>query len=360
MPQSKLTKQANFLKMAIDEAHNLIFVKDNEYRIIYANKPFLNLYPPKDRDSIIGTTTFEKFPDDEVEGFVKEDRRALNGEETEMIEDVTDFEGTTHKMLTRKIGFRGEDNEPLMLGVCSRIDKLIEKENQLAEKNAALEKFTTIAAHDLRSPLNTLISHMDLIKMDKENSLSDDSQGALAEMRKGTLLMMNQISSLLDLFKDNKSVAETCNLNLMMADVRFNLSSEIQKTGAKILNSDLPIVTAQPDLFRQLFQNLIENSIKHKIDKKPLIMIRAIKDNNGYVFEIEDNGYNIELAKDPFIVANNNSKPQRSGIGLTLCKRIVESFQGRIWVDHSYNEGCKICFSFPVDAVQQKERVYIE
>lgn len=104
MPELMLDRQPNFLQMALNEAHNIIFVKDNDFRIIYANKPFFDLFPPERRDSIIGTTTFENFLPAEVEAFTHEDLRALAGGETEIIEDITDYQGNIRTLLTRKIG----------------------------------------------------------------------------------------------------------------------------------------------------------------------------------------------------------------------------------------------------------------
>jgi signal transduction histidine kinase len=347
MPKTKLALETDFLRMALNETKSLIFVKDEQFRIIYANDAFLGLYPPENRQNIIGTTTLEEFPESEVEGFLKEDRRALQGEETEIIEQVTDYAGNTRTYLTRKLGFTDKDGAPLMLGICYDVAKMVEQEKLLAEQNIALEKFTTIAAHDLRSPLNTLISYMDIIKQDKETTLSQTSLDNLNDMRKSALLMMNQIISLVDLFKDKKSTEKKCALNEIMAEVRYNLSDLIKTENAKILTGEMPIVLGQPDLFRQLFQNLVENSLKHKSDKLPLITIKSIENTDDFIFEIEDNGHGISTQNDPFILHDQNTAPQRTGIGLTLCKRIVQSFGGKIWVDHSYNEGCKICFSYP-------------
>ena len=359
MTNIEFTKNNDFLRMALNETKSMIFVKDKEFRIIYANNAFLSLYPPEKRNTILGTTTLEKFPEEEVEGFLKEDRRALEGEETEIIEQVTDYAGKTRTLLTRKIGFTGEKGEPLMLGICYDVEKMVEQEKVLAEKNMALERFTTIAAHDLRSPLDTLISYMDLIKMDKDTTLSEESLSNLKNMRKSALLMMNQIISLVDLYKDNKAVEETCALNEILAEVKYSLSELIKKENAKILNSEMPIILGQPDLFRQLFQNLIENSLLHRSSKTPLITIKSIDMPAEYVFEIEDNGHNIPPQNDPFIVNNDTKSPKRTGIGLTLCRRIIDSFGGKIWLDHGYTDGGKICFSIPKDTNQDKQTVYI-
>ena len=160
----KAPQETDFLRTALNQTKSLIFVKDNDFRIVYANEAFLDLFPPEKRNSVIGTTTLEEFPNEEVEGFLKEDRRALKGENTEIIEQVTDYAGLTRTYLTRKIGFTSNNGASLMLGICHDVAKMVAQEKVLAQRNIALEKFTTIAAHDLRSPLNTLISYMDIIK----------------------------------------------------------------------------------------------------------------------------------------------------------------------------------------------------
>ncbi len=353
--------EPDFLKMALDEAGVLVFVKDKDFKIVYANRAFLGLYPPEKRDNIIGTTTFEEFPPEEIEGFIKEDRRALEGETTEIIEEVTNYKGVTKSYLTRKIGFVSKEGAPLMLGICSDVTQLKSQEEKLVEANSHLEKFTTMAAYDLRSPLNTILSYMDLIKLDKETTLSDTANKNLADMYKSTVLMMGQISTLVDLFKNKKGFSEVTDLNQVIAQVKYNLSTEIESNNVKILASDIPKLNIQADLTRQLFQNLIENSIRYKSEKSPLIMIKFIEEVDEYVFEIEDNGIGIKIKNDPFVEAKDNSSSNIDGLGLVLCKKIVASFGGKIWIDHSFEDGCKICFSYPKNVhIEHKETVYLD
>lgn len=349
---TRLAHDEEFFQLVLDEASNVIFVKDSEFRIIYANKAFLMLYPEEQRNSIIGTTTLESFRPEEAEGFLAEDRKALAGQRTQILEDITDHEGVTRSLLTRKIGFKSNDGEAMMLGISSDVTELVKKEQALVEVNRSLEHFAAVAAHDLRTPLHHFHACLELMKMDPKNQISEQSLQYMEMMQTSAYNLAEQISSLLMVYKNKHQDSwEKTDLNMLLAEVRFNLNYEIEISHAKLLNDMLPALHVNPHLFRQLLQNLIENSIKYKSEKDPLIMVKADSVEGGYEFSVEDNGLGIRAGSDAFkLFEQENTKSSGAGIGLALCRRIVEQHKGRIWIDEACTSGTCIRFYIPAQA----------
>lgn len=349
MATNSLDLNVDFYQRVLDESSNIVFVKDKDLRIIYANKSFLELYPEDMRETVIGTTTLENFTPEEAEGFIVEDKRALAGETTQIQEVVHGLDGAERTLLTRKIGFKSNDGEPMLLGISSDVSEMAKKEQQLVKANNMLQHFAALAAHDLRTPLQQFISCLELLQMDSSNQISERSQEYVNLMKNSANNLAHQITSLLMIYKpaNEENWSET-DLNLLMSEVRFNLETEIQLSGAKVLNDLLPKVHVNPHLFRQLFQNLIENSIKYRSEKSPLILVKSVKKNDGIEFSIEDNGMGIRKESKAFeLFSQEKSSSSGAGIGLALCRNIVERHHGRIWIDEGCTNGACIRFHIP-------------
>lgn len=349
MSEVTLNLDKQFFERVLNESANVVFVKDKDFRIIYANQAFLNLYPEDMRDSIVGTTTLESFPPEEAEGFLAEDRRALEGETTQILEDISTPCGQPRTLLTRKIGFTNDDGEPMLLGISSDVTQMVQKERELVKANHMLQHFAALAAHDLRTPLHQFVSCLELLRIDKGNTFSQESEKYMDMMLSSANNLAHQISSLLMVYKPNSETQwSPTDLNLLMSEVRFNLTHEIELSGAKVMNDMLPTLNVNPHLFRQLLQNLIENSIKYKSEKLPLIRVKASEGANGVEFSVEDNGKGISKDSSAFkLFAQENTESSGAGIGLALCRSIVERHKGRIWVDEGCSSGACIRFFIP-------------
>lgn len=339
-------------QVLLDHSANMIFVKDEKFRILYANQTFLNMYSPDIRDQIIGTTTIEKFSEEEAMVFLREDQKAFENGYAELVEELTDYQGVKHTYQTQKIRFTDKRGRILMLGICNEITKLAEREKALAQNNLVLENFAAIAAHDLRSPLGAYLSGIEIIKRDRDSILGTESKRILEMMRKSAEGLVAQIGNLMSAYKTSKSdVLELVDVDtgILLEEIKFNLNNQILHHGAIIRSSMLPIVKADRHFFRQLWHNLIENSLKYRSSEKPIIIIRYQKSKGEHIFSIEDNGVGIRNSNGNvfhlFEQANNNL--DGLGIGLSLCKKIIELHKGTIWIDTTYKTGCKINFVIP-------------
>lgn len=355
---------ASFLRYACDAVPNMMFVKDLSYRIVYANQAFLEMYAPEVRDQVIGRTMIEHFPEVEAAVFLEEDRKAFVYGYSELIEELTNYKGEKLIWSTRKTRFTGTDGKTYIFGICLNITAQRKKEMDLAQSVSVLENFAAVAAHDLRSPLGTIISCLDIIRLDPDSKLSDKSLGYMGMVQNSVRGLMDQIGSLLRVYKVNKggdTEFEKVDVKLLLDDVMFNLRNLIQETRTIIRTNMLPELNIDPNLFRQLFHNLIENSIKNRaVSKTPIIIIKYENRDGRHHFTIEDNGMGLQVAgpamkpsaeyqKDNLRKLKTGSRLdlESFGIGMTLCKQIIQHHKGEIWVDEACTEGYRVCLSIP-------------
>ncbi len=344
---------ASIFQMIMDNDPNMVFIKDKNSIVLYGNQVFFNTHAPEQRDKLIGFTGIENFPADEAELFLAEDQRAIERGFTEIVEEITDYTGKTHIYLTRKIGFEGPQGEPLLLGIATDITELSEREKNLVQANEQLKKYTALAAHDLRSPLASIVSALECILHDQKSTLSANAKKMLGLAIISAAGLTNSVSSLLSVSRaENVGELEfkPYNLNLLIEEVRFNLSELINRTVAAIYSSRLPTIPIHADLFRQMFQNLIENSIKYRTEEPPQIIIRyeATPEHHCFIFEDNGRGISEEKAKSLFnMFTRGDSTVEGTGIGLALCQRIARLHGGEIAFDTNYDKGCRVKVTVP-------------
>lgn len=343
-----------FLDILLDHSKDMIFVKDEQFRILYANKAFLNMYAPELRDTLIGTTTIENFSEEEAAVFLKEDQKAFEQGSSELIEELRDYLGIKRRYQTQKIRFMDRRGRVLMLGICNEITQWAEREKALAQSNLALENFAAVAAHDLRSPLGSFLTAIEVILRDKGNVLSASSMQLLAMMKKSGEGLIAQIENIFSAYKTSSSNTldfSDVDVAVLIEEIKFNLGPEINANEVTIRSNTLPVIRADRHYLRQLLHNLIANSIKYRAVENPIIIIRYERRENEHVFSVEDNGRGIEKDKSGNVFQlfeQVDAQSDGMGIGLSLCKKIVDLHGGTIWVDSFYKQGCKICFTIPV------------
>lgn len=342
----------DFFQLVMDHNPDRVFVKDKDGLIVYANRAFLEMYAPEQRDTLIGTLGIDHFTPEQRRVFREEDRKAFAIGNSEIVEILTDWSGRTFTFLTNKTCFTAPDGRRLMLGVCDDITSLADRERELVETNNALENFAALAAHDLRSPLSTFASLIEMIKLDKNNVLSPKTQEYLDMMGQSTHQFLSHISGLLGTYKaahDRKINQTSVDLNILLEEVKFNLSASINATKTKIFANRLPVLTVDENLFRHMLHNLIENAIKYRSEESPLIILKHEHKDGFELFCIEDNGIGISKDQEEKVFQiyeqSGDKKSAGVGLGLALCHRIAELHHGEMWIDHSYENGCRICFT---------------
>lgn len=236
--------------------------------------------------------------------------------------------------------------------------KLEELNNKLVQSNQQLQEFVYVASHDLREPIRKINSFGQMLAESMADRLNEEDRENLDFMIDGAGRMQQMIEALLTYSRVNTKGVESkrVDLNNVIEELqKLELSIKIEETNAKLtVPEPLPDVFTDPTQVRQLLQNLISNGLKYqKKDVVPEITIRASKENNGMVrVEVSDNGIGIKEDKynDVFVMfrrLHSKTEYEGTGIGLAVCKRIVERHGGRIGVTSTYGEGSTFWFTIP-------------
>ncbi|MFP5041705.1 PAS domain S-box protein [Parasediminibacterium sp. JCM 36343] len=224
----------------------------------------------------------------------------------------------------------------------------------LTAKNIELERFTHVASHDLKEPLRMVSSFMKLLEKKFGNVLGETGKQYIDFAIDGAERMRGIITDLLSYSQagDSTQKVEDVDMNKVMEEVTILFDNESYQSEAEISIEHLPIIKAGKIPMTQLMQNLIGNSIKYKRDIKAEILVSAEENEAEWIFSVKDNGIGIsaEDTEKVFVMFQRlptKNKISGTGIGLASCKKIVESYNGRIWVTSELGVGSTFKFSIP-------------
>jgi light-regulated signal transduction histidine kinase (bacteriophytochrome) len=228
-------------------------------------------------------------------------------------------------------------------------------EEELRRSNAELEQFAYIASHDLQEPLRTLAGMVQLLQKRYQGQLDERADEYIGHAVESAARMQALIRDLLAysrVDRKNQPIAMVSAQDCLQTALK-NLGASIRESGAVIVAEGLPIVHADSSQLTQLFQNLIGNSIKFRGERQPHVQITATQLNDAWQFAVSDNGIGIEAQyyERIFLVfqrLHTRRQYQGTGIGLALCKKIVERHGGSIRVESRAGEGSTFYFTLPI------------
>jgi signal transduction histidine kinase len=229
---------------------------------------------------------------------------------------------------------------------------------QLARSNDELKQFAYVASHDLQEPLRKVTSFCEMLRDEYRDGLDAQAQSYIDYAVSGALRMKALVSDLLDYSRvetQGKPLAPTP-AESALTEAIDNLEMTMADAGATVERSPLPTVAADRAQLVRLFQNLIGNAIKYRGDAPPRVEVWAELQDDEWVFHVQDNGIGIDAQYHGRIFVifqrlHSREAYSGTGIGLAVCKRIVERFGGRIWVESTLGNGSDFCFALPkVDA----------
>lgn len=239
---------------------------------------------------------------------------------------------------------------------------LDEQADELRRSNAELEQFAYVASHDLQEPLRKVASFCQLLERrygDKLDERGIEYIGFAVDGAKRMQVLINDLLTFSRVGRLNATNTEV-DLNSVVAAALSNLTTTIDETGAQIVLPDapLPTIDGDPTLLAMVWQNLIGNAVKfHREDAAPRIVIECEEgtgeDAEKYLFTVTDNGIGIaeEFVDKVFVIfqrLHGRDAYTGTGIGLALCKKIVEHHGGTIWIDTSYTDGTRFKFTLPI------------
>jgi PAS domain S-box-containing protein len=232
--------------------------------------------------------------------------------------------------------------------------KLEQLSVELKRSNSELENFANIVSHDLREPLRAITGFMELLQIKYKDKLDEKANGFIDLALSGGRSMRNMLLGLLEYSRvqtEGKKFSKV-DTNEIVKNVINNLSVKITETETEITHCRLPIVKGDEPQLTQLIQNLIQNAIKFRSEKKPKIHIGCRKQKNGYLFSVRDNGIGIDKQyhESIFMIfqrVHAKEDYEGTGVGLSVCRRIVERHKGQIWVESELGKGATFYFTIP-------------
>lgn len=233
--------------------------------------------------------------------------------------------------------------------------KLEQRIDRLTRSNDDLAHFAYLAAHDLQEPLRAITGFLSLIQNKHGEELSGEALDWLNEATRAAERMSILIEALLVLSRVEfqNVVFEIMNSRDSIDDAVSNLKTQIDTKCAEITMSDLPIIRGNRPLLALLFQNLLSNSLKF-CRSRPRIDIAASKQAEEWVFSVRDNGVGFDMNYvdrlfHRFQRLHAKAEFPGSGLGLALCKRIIDRHNGRIWAESDGKNGATFHFALPAD-----------
>lgn len=232
-------------------------------------------------------------------------------------------------------------------------EDLAKKVDELARSNADLEQFAYVASHDLQEPLRMVAAYTQLLGERYKGKLDENADKFIGYASEGALRMQVLIQDLLAFSRvGRKEACESVDCNAVMKEVLQTLASGIRESGALVTCTELPVVWADRTQMAQVFQNLIGNAIKFRGKEPPVVSVQSEKSGQHWQFSVSDNGIGIppEYAENIFVVfqrLHTRNEYPGNGIGLAICKKIIERCGGRIWMESQAGSGSTFKFIMP-------------
>jgi two-component system CheB/CheR fusion protein len=248
-----------------------------------------------------------------------------------------------------------DTRDQLETRVEERTHELSRNNQQLAARNMELDQFAHAASHDLSSPLRTIQGFAEHLRDSLDAGETGEAVDALNRIESAASRMSQLIESLL-LFATvgrEEFDSERVDLNHLLSQIRADLETEITNSGIHIdVEHKLPVVIGDPAMLRQVMQNLLGNAVKYHGSEAPRVVINASEEAGQHVITVKDNGIgfpseDIERVFEPFQRVHTGRKRRGTGIGLSICKRVIERHGGKIWASSEPGKGSTFTFSLP-------------
>ena len=384
---SELRKTQQELVDLMDNSSAVIFAKRPDGRYIFINREFEKVFRVS-REKVVGVTDYQIWPKHMADILTANDRQVLEAGKAVTYEETAPQEDGVHAYISVKFPLRDAAGMPYAVcGIATDItdrkrseealqrseadskraeqeirklnveleSRVQERTRELARSNKDLESFAYVASHDLQEPLRTMAGCVQLLEQRYKGRLDDDADKLIHYAVDGAVRMRQLINDLLAYSRlgTQSQPLEPIATEHVLDLALTNLKSACDESGAMVTHDPLPTVMADASQFGQVFQNLIGNAIKYRGTQPPRVNVSAVKKEGDWVFSVRDNGIGIDpkYADRIFVIFQRlHGRDERpgTGIGLAVCKKIVERHGGRIWVESEAGKGSVFYFTIPV------------
>jgi PAS domain S-box-containing protein len=240
-------------------------------------------------------------------------------------------------------------------------EALAHQTRELTRINSELEDFTHSVSHDLKEPLRGIEAFAGFIAEDYADKLDEQGQGYVNVLRESAVRMKDLIDDLLQLSRIGRTRLDQAPVGVssLVRDVSLELSFALQEKRVELfIDPDMPTVPCDRARIREVFKNLISNAVKYNDKPQPKIEVGCRSDNRVFTFAVRDNGIGIapeyyEKIFKIFQRLHHREEYEGTGVGLAICKKVVEAHGGRIWVESAPGEGTTFLFTIPRTAARQ-------
>lgn len=344
-----------------------IIITRNQGEILHTNPAFAEMlgYHPQD---LIGKDVFQFTHEHDQQDTLKMVNLLNSGQisEYDLEKRYVRRDGNTFWAKTWVSLMERNGKDVIRVAIVENIDrrkkaeqKLEEKNKELMEINQELEHFAYVASHDLQEPLRTVASFIQILEKRYGHLLDEDGQQFMGFVVEGAKRMQSLIRDLLEYSRINRfnTDYEKVDLNEVFQTVNRGLKEKIDSTDAVILAENLPSIQGNKIQLTQIFQNLIDNAIKFRGDRKPEIIISVKELPTKWEISVRDNGIGIsqEYFQRIFIIfqrLHTHEEYSGTGIGLALCKKIIERHGGEIWLDSTPGQGTNFTFTIAKNLIR--------
>jgi PAS domain S-box-containing protein len=347
----------NLLRTLIDNLPDFIFFKDRQSRFIVNNAAHRRVLGASTQEEVVGKTDFDFFPTQLAEQYyadeqavIQSDRPLMNREEI-----VVDPEGRQQWLLTSKVPLRDGHGQVVgLVGISRDITDRKQAEEALARSNAEMEQVAYMVSQDMQEPLQVIASQLQFLEQHLGDQLDAQEEQRVERTVAAARRLQTLSNGLLDYSRMNTwgTLFETTDCQEVLEHALDNLQPVIRENDAVVTHEPLPTVMADASQLLHLFQHLIENAIQFRRSETPRIHIGARRREDGWSFCIQDNGvgidpHNVERIFAIFQRMHGESGGPGAGIGLAICRKVVERHGGRIWVESELGKGSRFCFTLP-------------
>ncbi|HEW79347.1 MAG TPA: PAS domain S-box protein [Phycisphaerales bacterium] len=371
--EEAVVHEQNLLRSLMNNIPDSIYFKDTESRFIRVNKGLADWHGVSDPAEVVGKTDFDFFTEQHARKSYADEQRILEtGQPLVGIEEKETWaDGRVTWVSTTKMPLRDEDGRIIgTFGISRDIternlvkQKLEQTILELKRSNDDLQQFASVASHDLQEPLRMITSYLQLLDKRYRGKLDADADEFISFAVDGAKRMQGLISDLLAYSRvgTRGKPFESCDCESIITKAIRDLDRIIEENNAVVTHDPLPTIMADTTQLEQVFRNLISNAIKYRRkDQAPNIHISAEQKDNEWLFSVRDNGIGIEPEFSGRIFAifqqlHGRDEYEGSGIGLAICKRVVERHGGRIWVESEPGEGSTFFFTFPKQEREVKD-----